>query len=169
VEPRFNQEQSIVSTSELSTLPLQLEVSFDGSTNKSVAGLTNSHALRHLKNLNGRMLKFVRSRQKPKDRHKDEDESATENSSNDSSDVESDSGSILHSEAEEDDELQGVDGSALAASNILAQPLVPDEENEDATLCLICPGKLLKNSKMVEVHTKASVSAHYFVSSRNSH
>src|ERR1700733_7203769 len=98
------------------------------------------------------MLKFIRSRQKRKDKDTDEEESVTEN---DSSDVQSPSGSDSDSKAEEDDELEDVKSSALAASNILAQPLVPDEENEDATLCLICPGKLLKNDKMAEVHANS--------------
>lgn len=103
------------------------------------------------------MLKFVRSRQKRKDKDMDEEESATENGS---SDVQSPSDSDLDSETEEDDDVKS---SALAASNILAQPLVPDEENEDVTLCLICPRKLLKNDKMAEIHANSLVSSHHFI------
>lgn len=112
------------------------------------------------------MFKFVRSRQKGKDRQRDEDESATENSSNDSSDALS---SDLDSGTEEDDDLRRMGAGALAASNILAQPLVPDEEDENVTVCLICPGKVLKHSKMAKVHTSSSVSFRLFHSSRNLH
>lgn len=111
------------------------------------------------------MFKFVQSRQKRKDVHRDEDESATEDEFSGSA---SGSGSGSGSESESDSEQEEAfgeepEGSVLTASEIIASPLVPDDEDEDITRCLICPGKLLKSPKMVQVHESSHVSAAFYI------
>ena len=92
--------------------------------------------------------------------NKDDDESATdvdEVSENESlSDSEHASPSTDDSVG--DDDSDGSDlGVGLRADEILARPLMPDIDNEHITLCLVCPGKQLKNASMMDVHSSSAV------------
>lgn len=105
------------------------------------------------------MLKFVQSRRKRKHRNQDEDESATEDSEDNGSNSDSEKGSASDSDLSADIESEvaaSIEGG-LSASEILVQPFAPDIDNESITLCLICPGKQLKNANMVDVHASSAV------------
>lgn len=108
------------------------------------------------------MLKFVQNRQKRKEWDRDDDESGTDE--DDNSDNDSNSGSEHSASNSEDESNPGSNLSdseegelGLGADDILARPLVPDIDDEEITLCLICPGKLLKNPAMVDVHASSAV------------
>lgn len=108
------------------------------------------------------MLKFVQSRQKRKERDQDDDESATDEdefSDNDSNSGSEHGSSDSEDEGNSDSNLSGSEqgGVGLGADEILAQPLVPNIDDEELTLCLICPGKVLKNPAMVDIHASSAV------------
>lgn len=112
------------------------------------------------------MFKFVQNRQKRKrDNVEDENDS--------SSDAASDSGSDSHSTVSrssgsdsDDSDLEAYEGpqiddeptgTVLSADEILANPFVDNDENEELSQCLVCPGRSLKSLGMINVHRKSQV------------
>ncbi len=43
----------------------------------------------------------------------------------------------------------------MTVKQVLANPLHPSPSNSDITKCFICPGKLLKNETMIQLHLKS--------------
>lgn len=101
-----------------------------------------------------RMFKFVSRKRKTRDEDEDESESGEPGYAEDS-DGSSSEGSSVDSDDEEVDEAS--DGGLISASDVLQHPFIPDPTSEDVTLCLVCPGKVLKNERMVEVHESSNV------------
>ncbi|KAF8307336.1 hypothetical protein DL93DRAFT_2232220 [Clavulina sp. PMI_390] len=102
------------------------------------------------------MFKFVQNQRKRKEADRDEDESVTEDedlSGNEGSESssESDDGSEAGSEAGDSEASVGV-----GAREIIQNHIVPDIENEDLNVCLVCPGKKLKHGGMTDAHEQSN-------------
>lgn len=97
----------------------------------------------------------------------DEDQDVAENE--DDSEMEEDEeegdegGEEDASEDEDEDEDEGAsaseeDEAPLTLSEALKDPLYTIEEEPEVKGCIVCPGKLLKNPVMIDVHLQSGVS-----------
>ena len=96
----------------------------------------------------------------------DEDQDVAENeedSEMEEDEEERDEGGEEDASEDEDDEDKGAsaseeDEAPLTLSEALKDPLYIIEEEPEVKGCIVCPGKLLKNPVMIDVHLQSGVS-----------
>ena len=97
----------------------------------------------------------------------DSDESNSDSDDSDESDAEiegANDGSEIEGgeEGEEEDESDGDDQSEaenpeISVQDALEDPIYLVSLDPDVKACIVCPGKLLKNKKMIDVHMTSGV------------
>jgi hypothetical protein len=100
----------------------------------------------------------------------DSEESDSDDSSDDSNEEGSeerdgwlnyDGQSVGEVDEEDEEDEDGVEQLPISVREALKDPLYPAPGRAEAKLCLVCPGKLLKNSSMVVVHIASSVNTFF--------
>jgi hypothetical protein len=99
------------------------------------------------------MFKFVSRKRKVRDEEEEDSEVDKAELSSAASSV---GESSVDSDSEDGSEFK--DAGGLTPEDVLQQPLITDPASENTTLCLVCPGRRLKNPKMIEVHKSSNVS-----------
>lgn len=93
-----------------------------------------------------------------------EEERDDEGASGAEEDEEAESGDMDEAEDEEEEEAEsssGDDEPHMSVSEALQDPLYVIEDEHNTQGCIVCPGKLLKNPVMIDVHLKSGVCIHF--------